>query len=442
MPTPPHRSPDPAHQGPDGPDNTDHTDDTDESGATAVLAGLLSPEGWVHASSDAVEPGDPGRFHALFGRDSLITALQVLPHRRDVAVATLRALAARQGRVHDPETEEEPGRVLHEDRPVAPDWLVDLGWPVRDGALRYFGTSDATSWFLVLADRVLDDRVPARPSGSGEDPGAGPDSALRAELGPAVAAAAGWLEGALAAGDGLVRCGPRRFPGGLAQQGWRDALDPAADPHGGGIVRADGTTPAAPLADADSQAVAVAALDALVRLDPARGEHWRALAGRLRDRVGAAYGPEVVALEAGDVPVPGAGSHLGWLLWADALGPEATAAVAERLCRPDVLTDLGARTLAATHPAFLTRGYHRGGVWPFDCWIVWGGLRAAGRTEEAERLRAGVRRALAELGRFPELYAVTPGGDLEPIPVANRVQAWTVGAAIAFDHDWDGRSPS
>ena len=31
-----------------------------------------------------------------------------------------------------------------------------------------------------------------------------------------------------------------------------------------------------------------------------------------------------MALEADDRPVPGAGSQLGWLLWADALSPDAT----------------------------------------------------------------------------------------------------------------------
>ena len=384
------------------------------------LEPLLSQEGWVHASSEAVEASDPGRFHALFGRDSLITALQVLRRRPEVATATLRALACRQGAVTDPETEEQPGRILHEDRPVAPDWLVAQGWPVRDGALRYFGTSDATSWFLVLLDATG-------------------DPALGEELAAARERAAAWLEGALGAGDGLVRCGPRTFPGGLSQQGWRDARDPQHDESGGGIVRPDGSAPASPLADADSQAAAVAALDALVRLDPDRAAHWSGLAADLRARVEAAFGPEVMALEAGDRPVPGAGSQLGWLLWADALSPAATARAAERLSRPDVLTAYGVRTLAASHPAFLTDGYHRGAVWPFDCWLAWGGLRAAGHPEAAEQVRAGVRRAVAQLGRFPELYAVTPTGELRGVPVANRVQAWTVGAMIAFDDDWDGR---
>jgi glycogen debranching enzyme len=147
----------------------------------------------------------------------------------------------------------------------------------------------------------------------------------------------------------------------------------------------------------------------------------------------------VMALEADDRPVSGAGSQLGWLLWADALSPAAAHAAAERLARPDVLTAYGARTLASSHPAFLAEGYHRGAVWPFDSWICWGGLRAAGYDEAAEQLRHGGRQAVATLGHFPELYAVTPDGDLQEIAIANRVQAWTVGAMLAFDRDWDGR---
>ncbi|MET0997361.1 MAG: hypothetical protein ABWX73_01490 [Marmoricola sp.] len=384
------------------------------------LEPLLSPEGWVHASTEPVSGDDPGRYHALFGRDSLITALQVLPHRPEVAAATLRALADRQGRVEDEATEEQPGRILHEDRPVAPQWLVDRGWPVRDGALRYFGTSDATSWFLVLLDATR-------------------DPALAAELAAARTAAADWLDRALDAGRGLVRCGPRTQPGGLAQQGWRDALDPATDEHGGGIVREDGSAPAAPLADVDSQAVAVAALDALVRLDPAGAGRWQARAADLRTRIEGSFRPDVMALEGDDTAVTGAGSQLGWLLWADALSPEAAHLAARRLTSPDLLTAYGVRTLASTHPAFLTEGYHRGAVWPFDSWLCWGGLRASGHEEAAEQVRQGVRRAVATLGDHPELYAVTPDGALRRIPIANRVQAWTVGAMDAFDHDWDGR---
>ena len=53
-------------------------------------------------------------------------------------------------------------------------------------------------------------------------------------------------------------------------------------------------------------------------------------------------------------------------------------------------------------------------------------------------MRSGVLRALAELGRYPELYAVERDGTLSGVPLANRVQAWTVGAVLAFTTGWDG----
>jgi glycogen debranching enzyme len=89
---------------------------------------------------------------------------------------------------------------------------------------------------------------------------------------------------------------------------------------------------------------------------------------------------------------------------------------------------------------FEPHAYHRGSVWPFDSWLGWGGLRAAGRTDEAERVRTGVPAALERLGRSPELYAVNGAGEVEPVALSNRVQAWTVGARWALENEWDGRA--
>jgi glycogen debranching enzyme len=382
----------------------------------AALDAVLSPDGWPYASTAPVEPGDPGRFQALFGRDSLICSLQVLPARPDVARATLRALAALQGRAEHPGTLEEPGRIGHEFRARAPDGFARSGWP-EQGEFRYYGTADATSWFLVVLAATGDD-------------------ALARELEAAWRAAGGWLERALERGGGLVRHAPGTW-GALTQQGWRDAIDPVAqEGQGSGILRPDGTQPQPPLADVDSQAAAHAALRALARLSG--DERWEALAAGLRARL-AALGPDVMAVEADGTPVPGAGSQLGWLLWADALDGDARAAAAERLCAPDVLTPFGLRTLSSASPVFAPGHYHRGSVWPFDSWLGWGGLRAAGRLEEAERVRTGVLAALDRLGRAPELYAVTRDGEVEPIPLSNRVQAWTIGARWALERRWDGR---
>jgi glycogen debranching enzyme len=380
------------------------------------LEAVLSPAGWPYASSQPIDRDDPGRFHALFGRDSLITSLQVLPERPDVARATLRELAALQGTVDDADTDEEPGKIVHEYRPQAEKRFEDMGWPVRNGELRYYGSADGTSWFLVVLDALG-------------------DAALTEELSAAWRAAAQWLERALERGEGLVRYGPRRASGGLVQQGWRDTTDPLAA-YGGGILDAAGKMPEPPLADADTQAAAVAALRATARLS---GEsHWDALADRTVALIGQAFTPDTMAISDGGRQVEGAGSQLGWLLWADAVPEPQRAAYAERLCGPDVLTEFGLRTLSSEHPQFAPEAYHRGAAWPFDSWLGWGGLRACGRQAEAERVREGVLAALQTLGDAPELYAVTDDGPRR-IPIANRVQAWTIGAQVALQRSWDGR---
>jgi glycogen debranching enzyme len=380
------------------------------------LAEVLAPEGWPNASSASVGVGDPGRYNCLFGRDSLITALAVLPARPDVAAATLRALARLQGTREDVTWDEEPGKIVHEVRPgISVARQGYLGLEVPDGELRYYGSADSTPLFLhVLA--------------------ATGDAALALELEPAWRAAGDWLLGALERGGGLVRW-HRRAPGGLVQQGWRDTVDPVGSPsQGSGILHEDGTAPKPPVADADTQGAALAGLRALARLSGA-AEH-AAAAGALAARIGERFDAETMALDAEDRPVRGAGSQLGWLLWAGAPVPGA----ADRLGEPDVLTGYGLRTLSDRHPAFDAFSYHRGSIWPFDSWLGWGGLRAVGRLDEAERVRAGVLAGVERIGRYPELYAVKKDDPTHPAPIAisNFVQAWTVGAVWALRHEWDG----
>lgn len=383
------------------------------------LTGLRSPEGWLYASSLPVTQGDPGRFHALFGRDSLISALALLPVAPDIASATLRALAARQGTREDPVTLEAPGKIGHEFRDQPPPSFLDAGWP-DPGPFHYYATADATAWFLVLL-AALD------------------DPSLAGELGTVWRAAATWLTGALDRGGGFVRHERSTALGGLVQQGWRDTNDPS-DEHGGGILAPDGSVPPPCLADADTQAVTYAALQALARLDPTGG--WSARAADLRERISVTFTADVMAVAPDGVPIGGAGSQLGWLLWADALDTDHAAQAAARLCEPDILTPYGLRTLSARARVFGAHTYHRGSVWPFDCWLGWGGLRAAGRLAEAEAVRAGVLEAVRRLDGAPELYAVTAGdGRLERTPAANHRQAWTVAAIWALQNGWDGRAP-
>jgi len=77
-------------------------------------------------------------FMTMFGRDSILTSLQVLPFTQELAATTLRELGLRQGTRIDDFRDEDPGRILHEmrygemtafeERPHSP----------------YYGSADAT----------------------------------------------------------------------------------------------------------------------------------------------------------------------------------------------------------------------------------------------------------------------------------------------------------
>lgn len=86
-------------------------------------------------------------FVTLFGRDSLLTALQTLAYEPGIAAQTLRLLAHYQGQKVDDWRDEQPGKILHELR---------IGEMARTGQIPhspYYGTVDATPLFLVLIAR-------------------------------------------------------------------------------------------------------------------------------------------------------------------------------------------------------------------------------------------------------------------------------------------------
>ena len=86
---------------------------------------------------------------ALFGRDSIITALETLAFAPEVGRATLDLLARYQGRENNPERDEEPGKILHELR---------VGERARLGEVPftpYYGSVDATPLFLILLGEYL-----------------------------------------------------------------------------------------------------------------------------------------------------------------------------------------------------------------------------------------------------------------------------------------------
>lgn len=374
----------------------------------AAVDRLRAPDGHLWASA-----GD--RFQSLFGRDSLITALQLMPHDPAIAIATLDVLGRHLGQQDDPAREEEPGKVPHEVRDGDLAAYTAHGWPVRDGRLRYYGSVDATAWYVIVYAALA--RAGAAPV------------AVR----PCAERAATWL----ACQPQPLRYQRRNQAAGLEHQSWRDvAWDLQGNGHG--VVDDAGHPLVAPVALASVAALAWRALaDAAEVLGPA---HEAARDGARRafdDTFGAAV-PAFAVHDGGSVV--GATSDLGHVLWTGILGRTAAAeATAARLAEPDLFTSHGLRTLPSGHPAFSVTGYHTGAVWPFDTWLGAGGMAPVDRAAAAALL-GGVAAAVTEVGGFPELYGVDLDGHVVPSPEACRVQAWTVGAVAAARTGWDGRS--
>ena len=352
-------------------------------------------------------------FATLFGRDSIITALEMLAFDAGMAEDTLRLLAGRLGTRVDDAHDEQPGKVLHEIRPgeLAEAELTPLA--------RYYGTVDATPLLLCLLCEHADW------TGSLD---------LFQELRPQVEQALGWIDdyGDLD-GDGLIEylC---RAPGGLTNQGWKDSWD--------GIVDEDGEPLEAPIALVEVQGYAMAAKRRIARLfeldgDEARAARLRAEAARMAAGLERFWVPGrgfySMALDAGKRASHALASNQGHLLWALAIPYERGAAVRDALMDAAIYSGWGVRTLGADERAFNPVGYHLGTVWPHDNALTAVGLRKYGFDLAFLRIFDDLIEAAANFTdyRLPELFAGFSRADYEdpvPYPVACSPQAWAAGS--------------
>jgi glycogen debranching enzyme len=352
-------------------------------------------------------------FATLFGRDSLITAFQMLSFVPGIAEQTLRLLAGRLGREYDDERDEEPGKVLHELR---------VGEPARLGETpfaRYYGSVDATPLFLCLLGQFADW------SGNLD---------LFRELREPATAALDWIDryGDLD-DDGLVEY-RRRSRHGLATQGWKDSADGIPDDAGEPLVP--------PVALVEVQGYVIRAKRAMARMfeldgDGARGERLREEASALEARLDSFWrsDPDCYAIGLDRDKRPGSGltSNQGHLLWAGAVDDERARCIRDILMSPDMFTGWGIRTLAQSHPAYNPVGYHTGSVWPHDSAMIAYGLRRYGFDEDFTLVFEGLLEAASRFNdyRLPELFAgFTRAESDEPVPypVACQPQAWAAGS--------------
>ncbi|MDB5635981.1 MAG: amylo-alpha,6-glucosidase, partial [Bradyrhizobium sp.] len=349
-------------------------------------------------------------YSTTFGRDGIITAMQMLWIDPRVARGVLKRLAFYQAKTVDPLADAEPGKILHEMRGGEMASLREVPFA------QYYGSVDATPLFVLLAGLYV------------ERTG---DEETLAELWPSIEAALGWINGAGDPDrDGFIEY-RRASEQGLANQGWKDSYD--------AIFHADGRLAEGYIALAEVQGYVFAGKRLAARCAARLGKRDRARkleaeAKLLAERFERAFwcddlGTYALALDGAKEPCKVRTSNAGQLLFSGMVREDRARLVAADLMRSHFFTGWGIRTVARGEARYNPMSYHDGSIWPHDNALIALGLARYGLKHSVGRVFEGLFEAATymDLRRLPELFCGfrrenRRGPTL--YPVACAPQAW------------------
>ena len=355
-------------------------------------------------------------FSVPFGRDAVVTALQVLWINPSLARGVLAYLSALQAAESSSFQDAEPGKIMHETRKGEMAALREVPFG------RYYGGADTTPLFVLLAGAYL-----KRTN----------DVGFCYTVWPAIRAALDWIDRfGDADRDGFLeyRCGAS---GGLQNQGWKDSDD--------SIFHRDGSLAKGAIALIEVQAYVAAAKRAAAQIALAIGEidYAAALvmqADRLREAINDRFwreeiGTYALALDGEKRACEIRSSNAGHVLFCGVADPEKAALVGHSLMTSELFSGWGVRTVASDASLYNPMSYHNGTVWPHDCSIVAAGLARYGMSKSAGRIFTGLFDAACHFPdfRLPELFCGFPrhaGEGPVAYPSACTPQAWASGAVF------------